>query len=117
MCAVKLLYYVNYRVGPPPPETIPLPQSVEIPNRCMELDWLDPRRRLVDLIPGDELINLDNRNSRTNLESWILSFCGSETKIEEWDPFTAEMRSLSFPLDMDIPAKLRKALDRRLSHL
>lgn len=83
----------------------------------MDLDWLDTRRRLVDLIPADEPINLNYRNSRTNFESWILSFCGSETKIEECDPFTAEMRSLSFPLDMDIPAKLREALDRSLSHL
>ncbi|KAL4910649.1 hypothetical protein BDW74DRAFT_141551 [Aspergillus multicolor] len=85
---VRIFYYVNRHKGAVPEVTASRPQYKEIAEKCTESD---PRCRLVDLIPGDP-ISLDDRASREVFESWISEFCSPEGRLEEWDPFTGEMK-------------------------
>jgi hypothetical protein len=88
---LRLFYYVNKCDSPSEVDTS-TPHCVELAEKCTDED---PSRRLVELIPGDEPVSLDDPGSREQFESWILSFCApGEQQMTEWDPFTAKHTEL-----------------------
>ncbi|KAL2837900.1 hypothetical protein BJY01DRAFT_258208 [Aspergillus pseudoustus] len=87
---LRLFYYVHQRQSPPVVDTS-LPYCVEIAERCMEAD---PSRRFIELMPGDQPVNLDNEKQREQFEGWINSFYSPSVELVEWDPFTAKHKPL-----------------------
>ncbi|KAJ0420129.1 hypothetical protein BJY00DRAFT_284778 [Aspergillus carlsbadensis] len=88
---LRLFYYIKKRDRPSEVETS-LPHCVEIAEKCTEED---PNRRLVELMPGDGPVSLDDSKSRGQFERWILSFCTpTREDLTEWNPFTAKHISL-----------------------
>ncbi|KAL2865466.1 uncharacterized protein BJX67DRAFT_373107 [Aspergillus lucknowensis] len=71
---VKLFYYVNKRDERPLEVATSVLHCVKIAGRCIETDR---SRRLIDLIPSGEPLNLGDNESREKFEGWIPSFCSS----------------------------------------
>jgi hypothetical protein len=87
--AFKAFYYVNQRDRPSEVDTS-LPHCVAMAERCKEED---PSRRFVELIPGDEPVNLDDSTSRKEFETLLQGFCSpaGEWRYAEYNPFTAKI--------------------------
>ncbi|PYH99108.1 hypothetical protein BO71DRAFT_369848 [Aspergillus ellipticus CBS 707.79] len=88
---IRFFYYVHHCVEAPPIATDARPHCVEIASRCTEPE---PRRRLVPLIAGGEIVDLTNKESRDEFESWIIMFCGNKGMLTEYDPFTEKQLPL-----------------------
>ncbi|KAL4881558.1 hypothetical protein BJY04DRAFT_55039 [Aspergillus karnatakaensis] len=88
---VKLFYYVYERANPVA-VTGSSPHCAKIAEKCTETN---PRRRIVNLIPGDQPISLDDQESRELFEVWIRSFCSADSKLEAWDPFSNAIVSIA----------------------
>ncbi|EAU35663.1 predicted protein [Aspergillus terreus NIH2624] len=79
---IKFYYYVHWCEGAPL-STTGSAYSVEIAARCVESE---PRRRLVQLIPGEGPVDIKEPESREEFENWIKIF--RDPSLTEWDPFT-----------------------------
>lgn len=82
---VKLFYYVFNRERKPAICSNAKSYTVEIAAKCTDPD---PRIRLVQLIAGEDPIDLKDDDGRMKFESWIISFC--ENSDRQYHPFTEQ---------------------------
>ncbi|KAF7619024.1 hypothetical protein AFLA_000663 [Aspergillus flavus NRRL3357] len=84
---VKLFYYIYHREKAPVVPQNASPASIQFAASCTDLE---PKHRLVQLIPGSEPIDLHHKDDRAKLEHWFKVFCDKEDLETEWDPITGE---------------------------
>lgn len=84
---VKLFYYIYHREEAPVVPQNASPTSIQFAASCTDLE---PKHRLVHLIPGSEPIDLHHKDDRAKLEHWFKVFCDKEDLETEWDPITVE---------------------------
>ncbi|RLM00458.1 hypothetical protein CFD26_106336 [Aspergillus turcosus] len=82
---VKLFYYVFYRESEPAICSNAKSYTVEIAAKCTDPD---PRSRLVQLIAGEDPIDLKDDDGRKKFESWIISLCDNSSL--QYNPFTEQ---------------------------
>ncbi|OJJ40529.1 hypothetical protein ASPWEDRAFT_123520 [Aspergillus wentii DTO 134E9] len=83
---VKLFYYMHHKSTPPPVSVGPNAYNSQI---LASITDPDPMHRLIQLIPGDESLDLLNSEAREKLESWIKVF-GKRQPDMEYDPISEQ---------------------------
>ncbi|RHZ68557.1 uncharacterized protein CDV56_109671 [Aspergillus thermomutatus] len=87
---VKLFYYVFHREGKPAICSNAKSYTVEIAAKCTDLD---PGSRLVQLIAGEDPIDLKDDDGRMKFESWIIFLCKNSSL--QYNPYTEQFEHLS----------------------
>ncbi|KAF7160960.1 hypothetical protein CNMCM5623_006522 [Aspergillus felis] len=82
---VKLFYYVFHREVKPAICSNAKSYTVEMAAKCTDPD---PGRRLVQLIAGDDPIDLKDDEGRMEFESWIISLCKNSSL--QYNPYTEQ---------------------------
>ncbi|EAW24934.1 uncharacterized protein NFIA_104220 [Aspergillus fischeri NRRL 181] len=82
---VKLFYYVFHREVKPPICSNAKSYTVEIAAKCTDPD---PGSRLVQLITGEDPIDLYDKEGRMRFESWIISLCKNSSL--QYNPYTEQ---------------------------
>ncbi|KAF9887803.1 hypothetical protein FE257_009609 [Aspergillus nanangensis] len=107
---VKFYYYVHHLEATPSLESTSS-YSKEIAARCVETN---PAPRLVQIIPGDEPIDMKKPKDRDALEKWIAIFRNRKFD-HEWNPFTETQRAYSRRKQRDVQTEDHDGDDFELS--
>lgn len=82
---LKLFYYVFHRESEPAICSNAKSYTVEIAAKCTDRN---PRSRLVQLIAGEDPIDLKDDEGRMKFESWFISLCKNSRL--QYNPFTEQ---------------------------